>query len=163
MLMRHAKSDWSAEHETDFDRPLNRRGIAAAAGMASFIAKLPQPPQWIVTSSAARALATAEAVADQLEEVALLEEDALYEAGLDDFMRYVRQLPNDVESVLLIGHNPTLDWLVGELSGNREIQMKTATLAMFNVEGTWDAVRPDKCSLILVQNPRDLPDSETED
>lgn len=158
MLMRHAKSDWNAPHETDFERPLNARGRHAAAGMAQFIAALPQPPQWIVTSTAVRALATAEAVAGALDEVALLEEAELYGAGVNEVLGIIRRLPPDVDCVLLIGHNPTLEWLVGELSGEATAEMKTATLAVFSMDGGWDSVSREHCELTLLQHPRELPE-----
>lgn len=157
--MRHAKSDWHAAHESDFDRPLNARGRQAAASMARFIAALPQPPQWIISSTAVRALATAEAVAQALDEVALLTEPELYGAGVAEALGIIRRLPHDVYSALLVGHNPMMDWLVAELSGNPTVEMKTATLAVFDLSGEWQDVSREQCTLSLLQHPRELPDN----
>lgn len=156
LLMRHAKSDWNAPHESDFDRPLNARGERAAPLMAQFIAALQRPPQWIVSSPAVRALRTAEIVAAGLEEVALLEEAELYGAGVGETLAIIRRLPEEVDCALLVGHNPTMEWLVGELSGDPTLEMKTATLAMFEVDGDWAALDRSSCTLLHVQHPRDL-------
>jgi phosphohistidine phosphatase len=160
MLMRHAKSDWHAPHESDFDRPLNKRGQRAATVMAEFIATLPQPPQWIVASPAVRALTTAETVAEALDEVALLKEPEMYGAGVYELLGIVRRLPEEVTSVLLVGHNPGMEWLAGELSGEPTVEVKTATLAVFELEGNWTDVGREHCTLRLLQSPRELDEAE---
>jgi len=63
LLMRHAKSDWGAQYDTDFDRPLNARGQRDAPIMAAFMASHKLLPELIVSSPAQRARTTAEFVA----------------------------------------------------------------------------------------------------
>ena len=61
LVMRHAKSDWTAGH-ADFDRPLNDRGIRAADRMAGWLLDEQLCPDHVISSPAARARATAMAV-----------------------------------------------------------------------------------------------------
>ena len=64
LVMRHAKSSWKDASLSDHDRPLNKRGRTAAPRMGELIRDQGILPDYIATSSALRARATAEAVAD---------------------------------------------------------------------------------------------------
>ena len=63
LALRHAKSSWGNANLTDFERPLNKRGQRDAPRMGELLKERDLTPDLIITSSAERALATAEAVA----------------------------------------------------------------------------------------------------
>ncbi len=65
-LVRHAKSSWKDLSLADHDRPLNKRGYKNGPRMGKRLAKLPHRPEIIITSSAVRALTTAEILAPYL-------------------------------------------------------------------------------------------------
>ena len=94
-LIRHAKSSWSQRGMSDFDRPLNARGERDGPTMASWLSQQEFPAQWIWTSDARRAQATAEFVregfsltADQLEQV-----HELYLADPETMLDVIRRTP----------------------------------------------------------------------
>ncbi len=60
LLMRHAKSDWDADYESDHDRPLNDRGLKSARLMGRVLADEGLVPDLIISSTALRARTTAE-------------------------------------------------------------------------------------------------------
>ena len=60
ILFRHAKSDWNAIYSSDHQRPINQRGIKASKLMGSYLAKINEIPDLIISSSALRALQTME-------------------------------------------------------------------------------------------------------
>lgn len=116
LLMRHAKSSWKDTSLHDFDRPLKRRGVESAKRMAGVLLKNKLMPQLILTSPAKRARQTAELVADQIGfqgKVALV--DSFYLAEPDDYLAELRQLSDEVEKVLLVGHNPGMQELCSQL------------------------------------------------
>ena len=63
-LLRHGKSDWNAPYSTDHERPLKGRGVRAARTIGRFLAETDEEPDVIVSSSAVRALSTAELAAE---------------------------------------------------------------------------------------------------
>ncbi|NET53310.1 MAG: histidine phosphatase family protein, partial [Merismopedia sp. SIO2A8] len=65
-LLRHAKSSWSNAGLADRDRPLNQRGLRDAPRMGQWLAEYSLRPGQIVSSSAVRALTTAETMAQLL-------------------------------------------------------------------------------------------------
>ena len=76
LLLRHAKSSWKEAGLTDHARPLNKRGLRDAPRMGTLIAEQKIQPDLILSSSAVRAIRTAEAVSQKLkDEAPLVEED----------------------------------------------------------------------------------------
>jgi phosphohistidine phosphatase len=63
LVLRHAKSSWKNANLADFDRPLNKRGKRDAPRMGELLRREGIVPDLIISSSAERALTTAEAVA----------------------------------------------------------------------------------------------------
>ena len=65
-VMRHAKSDWTVSDASDFERPLNKRGMKDVPRVGRALQGTGLLPQRVITSPAARALATAEGIASGL-------------------------------------------------------------------------------------------------
>ena len=106
-VMRHAKSEWSHPDLTDFDRPLNKRGKRDAPRMGEWIRLYGSPPELIVSSPAKRAKATTRAVADVMGTKAPLQWwDELYPGDVDTTMKRIRQLSNEIDRIMVVGHNP---------------------------------------------------------
>lgn len=86
--------------------------------MGRRLAGLVGTPDFIISSTAARALATArlvaEAVGYPVKEIR--EDERIYEADPADILDVIRGLKNEWDRVFLFGHNPGLTNLVTELS-----------------------------------------------
>ena len=65
-IIRHAKTEVQAMGQRDFDRELAKRGLSDAPQMAKKLKEIDLMPDKIVSSPAARALATAQLFADKL-------------------------------------------------------------------------------------------------
>ena len=64
ILLRHAKSDWDAEFQSDHSRPLSERGMTSARAIGLVLARSNQVPDSVISSSALRAQSTAFLAAD---------------------------------------------------------------------------------------------------
>ncbi len=117
LIVRHAKSDWNDGTLRDIDRPLNKRGERDAPEMGARLKKRSLVPQQVIASPARRALRTAQLLAAQfdyaLADIEII--DALYEAGVGDWLALIRALPEPLECVLVVGHNPTITELANLL------------------------------------------------
>jgi phosphohistidine phosphatase len=128
-VLRHAKSDWNDASLTDFERPLNERGVHAARKMGAFMQQRGIVPDLIISSPARRARETAQIVKDAAGIAAEIHfEPRIYEASVGDLMEIVSQVENDCEKLLIVGHNPGFEQLVEILSGELQT-MPTAALA----------------------------------
>tara|TARA_Y100000782_G_C10185078_1_gene266033 strand:+ start:1974 stop:2477 length:504 start_codon:yes stop_codon:yes gene_type:complete len=119
-LVRHAKSSREDSRLNDFERPLNERGESDAALMAEVLKKRKIHPDKIICSSSKRTLQTAHIFAKILgykkEDIRVT--DKLYLTPTKDYIKKIQQLNPDFESVLIIGHNPSLTELANDLSGS---------------------------------------------
>ena len=106
LFLRHAKSAWGTPALSDHERPLNRRGERAARAMAEHLAAQERRPDLILCSTAIRARQTlAPLVALWSPAPGISFEEGLYLASEELLLGRLRALPDDVGTVLLIGHN----------------------------------------------------------
>lgn len=158
ILMRHAKAVRAHEADSDEARGLTGRGRrdAAAAGAAMEDAGL--KPALALVSTAERTRETAE---HGLQNFALTTEfdDALYHAAPESI--WDAFLASDVESVVIVGHNPGMGELVSALVHQAHDGSKlarefgghfpTAAFAAFEIKG--DLLRAAGPRLIAAWKP----------
>ncbi len=109
-LLRHAKSSWNEPALDDHERPLSRRGERSAAALAAAWPGMKAKPELVLCSSAVRARATCAALSDVLPAQVPIELDAsLYLASATALVARMRRVPETVNELLLIGHNPGLE------------------------------------------------------
>ena len=86
-------------------------------------------PDLVVSSDAVRARLTAEAVVEAARYAGeLLLDQRLYMASAADILALLRKMPERAETVMIVGHNPGLEELVAQLTGQRQ-DLPTAALA----------------------------------
>lgn len=162
-LLRHAKSSWKDPALADHDRPLNGRGRRAAKMMCGHMRERGVDPQLVLCSTAKRARETLARIEPALGNRAVKVERQLYGASADALLERLRRLPDNLDSVLVIGHNPGLQELALELSrpadaaGELEVKFPTAALATLELPGdTWRALDRQSAELAGFVRPRDL-------
>jgi phosphohistidine phosphatase len=132
-LMRHAKSSWKDSHLMDHDRPLKKKGRKDAAGMGGLLSGKKRTPAIIYSSTAERARETAGIVAEVSGYIGEVHFDQkLYLAEPETLVAFIHQIPNDVESILLVGHNPGLEALAQVLSG-KIVALPAAAITHFKL------------------------------
>lgn len=118
LVMRHAKSSWKEAGMADHDRPLNKRGRAAAPLMGRRLRERQIRPDLLLCSTARRAQETAQLVVEAAElELAPLALSDLYLAPPDIYIAQLRHQPDAVASAMVVGHNPGLEELLESLCG----------------------------------------------
>ena len=133
LLCRHAKSSWADAALPDLDRPLNERGLKAAPFMGELMREKKLRPKVILSSPALRAKATAEILRRSGElKGEFLIDHRIYEASPHTLSQVVRELDDECNSAMLVGHNPGMEGFIRYLTGNIE-PMPTAALAIFDL------------------------------
>jgi len=129
LILRHAKSSWDNPSLSDYDRPLNKRGKRDAPRMGKHIQEHGLVPDRILTSSAKRARKTAAKVAKACGYTGKIKKlDSFYHALPGVYYERIQSLSNEYLSVLVVGHNPTMEQLVTYLTG-QNVTMPTTALA----------------------------------
>ncbi len=167
LLLRHAKSAWSDLALSDHDRPLNRRGERAAKAIGDHLAHRGPRPDLILCSTAMRARQTLAPVVKRLDMPAppIMLEDTLYLASEETLLERLQAVADDIETVLLVGHNDGI-WRLAELLAGRgapallgALQEKypTGTLAVLRTPAdAWRDLAADTGELRAFIRPRDL-------
>jgi phosphohistidine phosphatase len=141
LLLRHAKSSWKDDSLDDHDRPLNKRGKREAPRMGQLLKEVNLLPDLIVSSSARRARKTAEHVihaSGYRGETRFTGE--LYDAPPQRLLEFLAVLPESLERVLVVGHNPGLEELLESLTGEYR-PLSTASLAQVELPiAAWSAI-----------------------
>lgn len=162
-FIRHAKSDWDSPFETDHERGLSARGYKSANSLRKFLRQRGVKVDVALVSNAKRAQDTFNIInrLDLAKNVSILTE--LYDADKEVYLENIHKIPDILESVLFVGHNPEIEQVIHFLLGTDKsifTKFSTASLAILNfntdewskipneVKGTlsllWNPVRVDK-------------------
>ncbi len=170
LLLRHAKSSWDQAGLDDISRPLSPRGRRAAPLIGRHISGRGLVPNLVLCSTAERAQQTLELVRAEWERPAgdgakVEMRASLYLCPASELLAAIRRLDDDIESAMIIGHNPGMEMLAGQLAvmgdprGVKTMAAKfpTAALAVLDLDvGSWHSVAPGCGFLQSFVRPKDL-------
>ena len=142
-LLRHAKSSWSDKGLDDEARPLNKRGKQSCELMAGVLSKQNCSPDCVLVSPAKRAKSTIKRIAQQSPKVCSewIVDDRLYTFEVQDLIAFIQGLGNDVDDVMLVGHNPGFTDLVNELCAANLDNLPTCGYVQMRLDiGSWSSV-----------------------
>jgi phosphohistidine phosphatase len=167
LLLRHGKAAQQSAGG-DRERPLTRRGLADARRVGEFLVAHGLTPELAVSSNARRARQTLDRVLEVFPvHVKHLIENSIYSASVDHLLDILRQAPEKVATMLVVGHNPGFCDLAEALAGSGDpdeiLRMRTkfppASLAILDFpSGGWANVAKGAARLHRFVTPSDLRD-----
>lgn len=135
MLLRHAKSDWTAGAR-DQDRPLNERGREAAPRMAAYMARHALVPDLIVASPATRVRETVDLMMPAFEKPPKVADDErIYGSRADTLLDIIKTTAAPIHTLMLVGHNPALAELAGLLMASGDVETRQRLIEKFPTAG----------------------------
>jgi phosphohistidine phosphatase len=162
ILMRHAKSDWSQGGLSDFERPLNKRGVNDSSNMGKWMADHLELPDVILCSSARRTQQSMQLLllgmmssGSDPKGIEQYNFESMYLASTSTLKQLIHLHINQHESIMLIGHNPGMEGLLLHYCPNAPLTrsgklMTTANIAVIEFD---DLLNP---ALVIFQRPCDL-------
>lgn len=153
ILVRHAQAVGHGEH-ADFMRPLTAHGREQAerAGKELSESGLPLSGVHLWASPASRTMETTKILARFLPtEHTVIPVDALYDAEITALGEMIRETPNAVKTLIIVGHNPTIAEMASTLCTDNidspadMVLMQgfpTGTIAAFRVKADWAGFSP---------------------
>ena len=171
LVLRHAKSSWANAGVGDRDRALNKRGKAAAPAMGRYMAEQSYIPGHVLCSPARRARDTLALVLENISRpVPFTIENPLYDfSSGDSYARVIARKGADVQTLMIVGHNPSIEGLCNRLctTGDRKMlaamdwKYPTAALAVIDFDiKDWGEMAWNTGHLVTFTRPRDLMDGE---
>lgn len=118
-IVRHAKSSWDDPYLDDFDRPLNGRGKRNVPDMGQRLSKLGVKPDLLLSSPANRAITTARGIASVIgySKDDISQNRGLYHASSSSIIEIISETDDQVNTLMIFGHNPGFTSLISALSG----------------------------------------------
>ncbi len=164
-LLRHAQAAPQEAGSSDRERPLEPGGRRAVQALAAWAAGRQLAPQLVLCSPALRARQTLDILAPSFARPPqILVEEGLYLANAGKLLARLREIPVDIASALMVGHNPGIhelatilsDTATGPLPARLAAGFPTAALASFDVAVPWPALDRRRARLAGLVTPRDL-------
>lgn len=142
--MRHAKAETQSTTDNDFDRKLNKKGIAEAKNFAEKVYNLGVIPQLILTSPVIRAWNTTEILADYFN----LKQKVLVKNYLYNRLYTFQEIVSDIAAfhskanvALVVGHNPTISYLLEQINADTNGLLSTSSAVVFDFDvDSWSEV-----------------------
>lgn len=161
-LLRHGKSEQNDSID-DYDRALKKRGKQNAKQLGEWLHKQELIPDIIISSPAKRAIETAKKVQNELgvADLVLKEDKRLYFEGLEQIKAVLAECPVKVKKLMIVGHNPDLEYLVAYLIGNANVPdvdklLPTAALARLKMPDDWTRLTEGCAELLSITLARSL-------
>lgn len=159
-LLRHAKSSWDYPEIPDQERPLNKRGRKDAPRMGNWMKQQGISPDSIISSPSVRTLATISKVSHALGLSGELIETnpALYHASPSSLLTVIRSSPPEVNSLLLVGHNPGLTALANLLCPAKSVD-NIPTCGLYALQfhtRSWEETGSKNAEFLFFQFPKNL-------
>lgn len=136
LLIRHGKAEPSVAGKGDFIRELTGSGVEASDKLGLALAEAGISPELILSSSAPRALKTAEIVSRRLglPPSSIDGERSLFDAGAEEILEYVRTMNDSISTLAVCGHNPAMTDLLRVLDPQRSRELSTASGALVSLD-----------------------------
>lgn len=159
ILIRHGKSSWAYPDLEDFYRPLKPRGINDAFAIGEELQKQDIFPDLILSSPAIRAMNTAIIIARKLDFPIqrIRANESIYEVSVHELQRIISNVEENVDTLMLFGHNPSFTNLVNRLQDSPLDNLPTCGTISIDLEvDSWADVSHAMGSVTLKLFPREL-------
>lgn len=140
---------------SDFDRPLDNRGLHDAPLMAKRVKKSGYFPDVIFSSDALRAKTTAEYFSKEFN-VPVHEIRKLYHGQPEDYMSVINATSDKFNTIMLFGHNPGITILANLIKRGCTDNIPTCGVLIAQYIGTsWAEIDWQKMNIIELMFPKD--------
>ena len=156
-LLRHAKSSWDNAALGDFDRPLSKRGLSNAILLSIYIQKNSISFELVLSSPSERTQSTLDLVLSSFDPIPKTTfKESIYHASASSLSQLIKEQDDEINNLLIIGHNPSLHILTETLTNESIVKFPTCAFVKITNFNRWkdlDAVILNLESLIT---PKEL-------
>ncbi|MBC7653137.1 MAG: histidine phosphatase family protein [Oligoflexus sp.] len=159
LIVRHAKSDWNDASLSDFNRPLNNRGLKDAPIIGDNLLKNSYYPDLVISSPALRALSTCKIVCKQLgiDQSKIETNSNMYEASYQQLLKIINGIDNDFDKVAIFGHNNGVTDLTVYLTDADIFNIPTSGSVLISFPfDDWKMVSKGTGKIVFYEYPKNL-------
>ena len=153
-IVRHAQKEDVQIGRDDYDRELSPEGEKEAKLIAQNFASKNLPVDLIVASPAIRTKKTAEIFAEALKyKKTIMLNEVLYMAFVNELLETISYTNDTIDSMLLVGHNPSLTAFAITLVGFKEkVEMGAVMEIDFDCD-SWIDICKENAKLVCYESP----------
>ncbi|HPS62610.1 MAG TPA: histidine phosphatase family protein [Bacteroidales bacterium] len=158
-MVRHAKSSWEEPGVPDAQRTLTPKGMKKSARVIDFLKKRGAVADLMISSPAVRALETARLFAAGLgyPPSKIRTDRKIYDGYYDRILDIIYGTPNDVESLMIFGHNPTITHLANLFLHPGIDNMPTSCVVCLSFDtGKWEEIPAHEATTDFIVYPKML-------
>ena len=157
IIIRHSKSSWKDHSLSDFDRPLNKRGIKDAKKMSFELSEKIKKVDLLLSSSSKRTTQTSNYFLDSINVRSNIFSENLYHSSSDLIFDYVLKINNKYNKAIIVGHNPGLTNIINKLTNLKLDNLPTSgiVIIVFDVDN-WKNVNYKSGLVKWIKFPKDL-------
>lgn len=155
-LLRHAKAMDKVSDQKDIDRDLDSIGLQNSTRMGINFSNKSLQFDMIMSSPAQRARQTASLIAEQIKYNTdkIHYNDEIYEASVRSLLQVVNRLKDEWNSVLLVGHNPSISYLSEYLTRSELGDITTCGVVRIEFDiDSWSEVSEGNGDLVTYEYP----------
>ena len=159
LIVRHAKSSWDFPELPDYDRPLIETGIARTRMVIGYLIEKGIKPDLIICSHAVRAKETALLIAEGLHypKDKIKVEEKIYSGNEDDVFDLIFGVPDTLEQLLIVGHNPTFTNIANNFLENQLEWLPTSGVVCIEFKtDKWENIHKAKKTTKFVISPKTI-------
>lgn len=157
-LIRHAKSDWNNDL-SDFDRPLNQRGLNDAPIVGKYLSTNIPKPDLIISSPAVRADSTAKIIAKELNYPGekIVSQDELYLCSISEYIEILIEQHIKVNHIIIVSHNPGTTGFANILTNSNINNVPTCGIVHIKLDIVkWEEIEPGLGKLLMFTYPKQI-------
>jgi len=155
IIVRHAKSSWTDFSLSDFDRPLDKRGIHDAPVMAERLKEAGFLPDKMISSNAVRAKTTA-GYFSKVFDISLEATNDLYHGLPDDYLDIIKAQDQKIDTIALFGHNPGITIIANLIKIGCTDNIPTCGIVIAELEdNNWSKAEWQNMKLLQLMYPKD--------
>ena len=156
-LLRHAKSSWDNAALVDFDRPLLKRGISNAILLSKYIQRNSISFDLVLSSPSERTQSTLDLVLNSLDPIPTTSlKESIYHASASSLSQLIKEQDDEINNLLIIGHNPGLHILTETLTNESIVKFPTCAFVKITNFNQWKDLDAGILNLELLITPKEL-------
>ncbi len=156
-LLRHAKSSWDNAALVDFDRPLSKRGISNAIKLSKYIQKNSISFDLVLSSPSERTQSTLDLVLSSFDPIPTITfKESIYHASTSSLSQLIKEQDDEINNLLIIGHNPGLHILTETLTNESIVKFPTCAFVKITNFNRWKNLDAGILNLESLITPKEL-------
>lgn len=162
IILRHGQAKNAGMSDHDHNRTLTLKGREEAAGVGETLAENGFSPDYVLCSTATRTRETLVELQNFFfSQPPVSYVPKIYNASESDLFSQISAIPSEVNTALLVGHNPALYQLSMALAkegdkrmhDNLQMQFPTCALVVISFDGEWKNILNSRSKLVLFAVP----------